>query len=68
MPKIKTVRPGEIHKLFAERRAELLDRLERLERREKEGWGYRRVLRKAYTVRAHKVRSHWALLPVKVKK
>lgn len=66
--KIKTVKPGDIKKLFEERRTELLEQLKRLEQRQKEGWGYRKVLRKGYTVRAHKVRSHWALLPVKNKR
>jgi len=55
----------EVTKLFEERRTELLERLTRLEQRQQEGWGYRHVYRKSYTVRAHRVRAHWAWLPVK---
>ena len=67
MTKVKTVKPGDIAKLFKERRDELLERLNRLEQRQKEGWGYRQVLRRAHTVKSYKVRSHWALVPVKRK-
>lgn len=59
----------EFHKnvrlLFAERRKELLEQLSRLDKRQKEGWGYRRVLRKGHKVPAHNVRPHYATVPVK---
>lgn len=63
----QTIKLSEVKKLFAERRDELLDRLKRLEKRQQEGWGYRHVYRRGWTVRAHKVRAHWAWLPVKRK-
>lgn len=53
--------------LWAARHAELVEKLKRLELRRREGWGYRKVLRKGYSVKAHKVRSHYAMLPVKRK-
>lgn len=67
----KVIKQGEaqfgrdVKQLFEERKALLLEQLKRLETRQKEGWGYKRILRRAYTVRAHKVRSHWATIPVK---
>jgi hypothetical protein len=56
-----------VRKLFQDRRAELLKKLNRLEQRQKEGWGYRKTWRKAHKVPAHNVRAHWAWLPVKRK-
>lgn len=55
----------EIKKLFEQRRADLIEQLKRLELRQKEGWGYRKIKRRGYTVRAHKVRAHWVMMPVK---
>jgi hypothetical protein len=55
----------QVTKLFEERRAELQERLKRLEHRQKEGWGYRKTWRNGWRVKAHKVRPHWAWLPVK---
>lgn len=57
----------QVKQLFAERRAELLKQLNRLEQRQKEGWGYRKTWRRAHKVPAHKVSAHWAWLPVKRK-
>lgn len=54
-----------INLLFAAKRKELLAQLERLDKRKKEGWGYRRVLRKGHKVPAHNVRPHYAMVPVK---
>lgn len=55
----------EIKQLFEQRRADLLNQLKRLELRQKEGWGYRKVMRRGYAVRAHRVRAHWVMMPVK---
>lgn len=70
--KLKTIaKRGEEHfvrditKLFEQRKAELLDQLKRLTKRQQEGWGYKRIMRRGYTVRAHKVRAHWVTMPVK---
>lgn len=57
----------QIRLLFAERRKELLEQLSRLDKRQKEGWGYRRVLRKGHKVPAHSVRAHYAMVPVKTR-
>lgn len=66
--KIKPIKPGDIKKLFEERRTVLLERLKRLETRQKEGWGYRKFFREGYKVGGYKVDAHWVTLPVKVKK
>jgi len=54
-----------IQTLFEERRAELLVKLERLDKRRKEGWGYKKVRRKATWVPRHRRAAHYAMVPVK---
>lgn len=54
-----------INKIFADKRKELLEQLSRLDSRKEDGWRYRRVLRKAHSVKAYKVKAHYAMVPVK---
>lgn len=57
-----------VAKIFAERRAELLEKLKRLDKRRKGGeWGYRRIYRKAHQVPSYRVGGHYAMVPVKVR-
>lgn len=51
--------------LFAKRHAELVEKIKRLEFRQKDGWGYKKIRRRGYRVRAHNVRAHYAIIPVK---
>jgi hypothetical protein len=64
-PKLLTKKSVEA--IFAERRAELLKKLSRIELRKKEGWRYKKIWRKSHSVPAHRVRAHYAIVPVKRK-
>lgn len=47
--------------VFAIRIRELEDAIERLRKREREGWYYKRVRVKATTVKAHRRKSYWVM-------
>ena len=54
-----------IQKLFEERRQELITQLHRLDKRRREGWGYKKIRRKATWVPRHRRGAHYAMVPVK---
>lgn len=54
-------------KHFQNRIKELLDMARRLAEKEKDGYHYKKIRRKAHKVKAYNVRAHWAMIPVKRK-